>query len=386
MSDNPIPFGRPILDDAVFERVRTVLESGILVHGEVTPAFEAAFAERIGAAHAVAVSSCTAGLHLTLFVQGIGPGDRVVVPAMTHVATAHSVELQGAEPVFVDVDPATGNMDPAALEAVEGPLAAIMPVHYLGLPCDMDRIRAVADAKDAFVLEDCALAVDASYGERKAGTLGLAGSFSFYPVKHMTSIEGGMVTTDDEELAASLRKRRAFGYNRMLGERARPGIYDVDALGFNYRMSEVEAAVGLAQLDQLDGFQEARARNAAQLHAALKGIEGLTLFPLKHGAAISSHYCLNAVLPRDGSVDRDTVVDGLKARGIGSSIHYPGPVPLFTYYSEKYGYHAGQFPVAEWLAEQTISLPVGPHLGEDGAGRIADAFAQAYQEGQKAGR
>ena len=190
MSDNPIPFGRPILDDAVFERVRTVLESGILVHGEVTPAFEAAFAERIGAAHAVAVSSCTAGLHLTLFVQGIGPGDRVVVPAMTHVATAHSVELQGAEPVFVDVDPATGNMDPAALEAVEGPLAAIMPVHYLGLPCDMDRIRAVADAKDAFVLEDCALAVDASYGERKAGTLGLAGSFSFYPVKHMTSIEG----------------------------------------------------------------------------------------------------------------------------------------------------------------------------------------------------
>ncbi|HAE02791.1 MAG TPA: cell wall biogenesis protein, partial [Rhodospirillaceae bacterium] len=151
---------------------------------------------------------------LTLFTRNIGPGDRVAVPAMTHVATAHSVELVGAQPVFIDVDPATGNMDPAALEAVDGPLAAIMPVHYLGLPCDMDRIHAVAQAKGAFVLEDCALAVDATWGDQKAGTLGLAGSFSFYPVKHMTSIEGGMVTTNDPALAHDLRRRRAFGYNR----------------------------------------------------------------------------------------------------------------------------------------------------------------------------
>lgn len=384
MSDDPIPFGRPMLDRAAFDRVAEVLESGILVHGQVTPAFEEAFAARAGARHAVAVSSCTAGLHLTLFVQGVGPGDRVAVPAMTHVATAHVVELQGAEPVFVDVDPATGNMDPAALEALDGPLAAVMPVHYLGLPCDMARIEAAAEARGAFVLEDCALALDATYDGSKAGTLGLAGSFSFYPVKHMTSIEGGMVTTDDDDLAAALRKRRAFGYNRMLGERARPGIYDVDALGFNYRMSEVEAAVGLTQLDRMDDFQAARAANATALHGALAALDGLTVFPLEHGGARSSHYCLNAVLPSDGSVNRDTVVDGLKARGIGSSIHYPGPVPLFTYYSEKYGYAAGDFPVAEWLAAQTISLPVGPHLGEDGAGRIADAFAEAYQEGQKA--
>ncbi|MEQ8602031.1 MAG: DegT/DnrJ/EryC1/StrS family aminotransferase [Marivibrio sp.] len=380
MTDAPIPFGKPMLDRPVFDAVNEVLESGILVHGQVTPAFEEAFAARIGAKHAVAVSSCTAGLHLVLFVNGVGPGDRVAVPAMTHVATAHVVELQGAEPVFVDVDPATGNMDADLLAAVDGPLKAVMPVHYLGLPCAMDAINEAAAAKGAFVLEDCALAVDAVYGTKKAGTLGLAGAFSFYPVKHMTSIEGGMVTTDDEELATQLRKRRAFGYNRMLGERARPGIYDVDALGFNYRMSEVEAAVGLKQLDQLDGFMAARAKNAETLHAALSEIDGVTAFPLEHGPARSSFYCLNAVLPRDGSVDRDKVVDGLKARGIGSSIHYPGPVPLFTYYSEKYGYRRGDFPVAEWLADQTISLPVGPHLGEEGAGRIADAFRAAYDD------
>ncbi len=380
MSDTPIPFGKPQLDADAFDAVRSVLESGMLVHGTVTPAFEAAFAQRIGAAEAVAVSSCTAGLHLTLFTRNIGPGDRVAVPAMTHVATAHSVELVGAQPVFIDVDPATGNMDPAALEAVDGPLAAIMPVHYLGLPCDMDRIHAVAQAKGAFVLEDCALAVDATWGDQKAGTLGLAGSFSFYPVKHMTSIEGGMVTTNDPALAHDLRRRRAFGYNRALGERTRPGLYDVDILGMNYRMNEVEAAVGLAQIAHLDHFMADRSRNDAALRAILSRIDGLTLFPDRHGKATSSHYCINAVLPRDGSVSRDRVVDGLNARKIGSSVHYPGPVPLFTYYSQKYGYKAGQFPVAEWLADQTISLPVGPHLTKGDAERVGNAFQEAYSE------
>lgn len=380
MSDTPIPFGKPQLDDAAFDAVRRVLESGMLVHGKVTPQFEAAFAERIGAAEAVAVSSCTAGLHLMLFVKGIGPGDRVAVPAMTHVATAHSVELVGAQPVFIDVDPATGNMDPARLEAESGPLAAIIPVHYLGLPCDMDRICAVADAKGAFILEDCALAVDATWDGVKAGTLGLAGSFSFYPVKHMTSIEGGMVTTNDADLATELRRRRAFGYNRALGERARPGLYDVDVLGMNYRMSEIEAAVGLSQIPRLDAFQAARRDNDRVLRDMLGDAEGLTIFPERHGKAQSSHYCLNAILPRDGSVTRDRVVDGLTARGIGSSIHYPGPVPLFTYYQEKYGYKAGDFPVAEWLAEQTISLPVGPHLTDGDAERLGKAFLAAYSD------
>ena len=207
---------------------------------KVTPAFEEAFAERIGTRHAIAVASCTAGMHLTLFVREIGRGHKIAVPAMTHVATAHCVELAGATPVFVDVDPKTGNMCPDQLDAVADPLSVIMPVHYLGLTCEMDRIQATADRHGAFILEDCAVAMDAQYKGRKAGNLGLAGSFSFYPVKHMTSIEGGMVTTNDDHLAEQLRKRRAFGYNKALGERSRPGLYDVDELGFNYRMSEIE--------------------------------------------------------------------------------------------------------------------------------------------------
>lgn len=379
-----IPFGKPILEDPTKQAVLDVLDSGMLVHGKVTEAFEAAFAERIGVEHAIAVASCTAGLYLVLFCQGIGPGSKVAVPAMTHVATAHSVELLGAQPIFVDVDPATGNMDPKALEAtiasLEGRLDAIIPVHYLGLPCEMAEIRRLAKECGAFILEDCALAVDAEYEGRKAGGLGLAGAFSFYPVKHITSIEGGMVTTDDAALAHELRRRRAFSYNRMLGDRTRPGMYDIDGLGGNFRMSEVEAAVGLSQLSQLDGFQLARSQNDKILREGLSECKALHRFPNQTERSQSSHYCFNIILPKDGSIDRGAVQDALKARGVGTSIHYPGAVPLFTYYREKYGAEPGSYPVAEWLGAQTISLPVGPHVSRSDAAHIVTAVLEALAE------
>jgi len=385
MSESPIPFGKPMIDAAEIEAMTRVMSGTQLVHGPVTKAFEEAFAARIGAKRAVSVSSCTAGLHLSLFAQGIGPGDEVMVPAMTHVATAHAVEFCGARPVFVDVEPDTGNIDAGALEKAAGPRTkAIMPVHYLGLPCDMDRINAVAERAGAVVVEDCALAVDATYDGRKAGTLGTTGCFSFYPVKHMTTLEGGMVTTNDDALADAIAKRKAFGYDRTLGERKVPGLYDVDVLGYNYRMNEGQSAVGLAQLAKLDRFQAARARNYATLKAALAGIEEVTIFEACKDKAVSSHYCLNAVLPRDGRFDRNAMIAELNAEGIGTSIHYPRPVPLMRYYTERYGYRAGQFPVAEWLAAQTISLPVGPHLAENDPARIAQALKKIVRRARAA--
>jgi len=375
MTDTPIPFGKPMIDAAEIEAMTRVMSGPQLVHGSVTKTFEDAFGARIGAKRAVSVSSCTAGLHLSLFAQGIGAGDEVLVPAMTHVATAHAVEFCGARPVFVDVEPETGNLDVAALgNAVGAKTKAIMPVHYLGLPCDMDRINAIARRVGAVVVEDCALALDATYDGRKAGTLGTTGCFSFYPVKHMTTLEGGMVTTNDAALADAIAKRKAFGYDRTLNERKVPGLYDVDVLGYNYRMNEVQASVGLAQLAKLDGFQAARARNYAVLKGALAGVEELTVFDARNGKSVSSHYCLNVVLPHDGSIDRNAMIAALNAKGIGTSIHYPRPVPLMRYYVERYGYRAGQFPVAEWLAAQTISLPVGPHLAADDPACIAQAL------------
>jgi perosamine synthetase len=379
-----IPFGKPMLSKLEIERVSQVLSGSTLVHGPVTREFEEGFAERIGAPYAVSVSSCTAGLHLSLIALGIGPGDEVIVPAMTHVATAHAVEYVGAIPIFVDVFDDSGNMNVAMLSSlITSRTKAIMPVHYLGLPCRMDVIRNLIHGTDIAVVEDCALAVDATFNGVKAGMLGDAGTFSFYPVKHMTTVEGGMVTTSNKKLAESVRKHRAFGYDRALGERSKPGIYDVDSLGFNYRMNEVDAAVGVTQLDKLDDFQKIRKENYSRLFNLLNDLDQLTIFNPVQGEAVSSHYCFNIVLPRDGSVNRDKVVEELSMAGIGSSVHYPCAVPLFSYYKGKYGYKNGQFPVAEWIASQTISLPVGPHLPSDGPEKIAAQLKKSFLQNQK---
>ena len=357
-----------------------VLSGSMLVHGPRTSAFEAAFAKRVGTRHAIAVSSCTAALHLSLKAGDIGPKDTVIVPAMTHAATAHAVEYCGARALFVDVDRHTGNIDvEAAAAAATGhpALRALMPVHYLGLPCSMDAIGKIARESGAIVIEDCALAIDATFAGMNAGSLGNAGCFSFYPVKHMTSIEGGMVTTDDDELAARIRKRRAFGYDRTPAERREPGVYNVDDLGLNFRMNEVEAAIGLVQLERLGEFQAIRATNAETLRAALTDIREIAILPERCGTARSSNYCINVVLPEDGNLPRKEVVATLSAAGIGTSVHYPVALPLSTYYRRRYGHEPGDFPVAEWLANKTISLPVGPHLDGDDMHYIADSLKSA---------
>lgn len=371
MTRTSIPFGKPMLSPEAIESVIKVLNGHTLVHGPFTQSFEEMFARRVGVEHAVSVSSCTAGLHLSLVVNDVHRGDEVIVPAMTHVATAHAVEYCGARPIFVDVEADTGNIDPKNIRgALSGRTRAIMVVHYLGLPCAMGEIADIAEGSDIFVIEDCALAVDATYDGQKVGGLGLTGCFSFYPIKHITTIEGGMVTTNDRSIAEAVRKFRAFGYDKSLGERSKPGIYDVTAPGYNYRMNEVEAAVGLSQLSHLDQFQIARAENYKDLKEILDDVQELTIFEASKDKSVSSHYCLNAILPRDGRINRDEVVAELNHAGIGTSVHYPKAVPLTAFYAEKYGHLTGQFPVAEWLAKQTISLPVGPHLNPGDARKI----------------
>lgn len=367
-----------MIGDEEIAAVSTILSGTQLVHGPEAKSFESEFAKRLGVAHATTVSSCTAGLHLSLFVKCVGPGDKVIVPAMTHVATAHAVEYCGAEPVFADVLVDNGNIDPVIVAAsMNEDVRAIMAVHYLGLPCEMDKLLEIANSHDAFIVEDCALAVDATFDGVKTGNFGMTGCFSFYPVKHMTTLEGGMVTTNSDEIAALISNRKAFGYDQMLGERKVPGVYDVAALGYNYRMNEVQAAIGLVQLGKLDVFQAARAENHTALKNALSEMEEVTVFEAEQGKAKSSHYCLNAVLPRDNSIDRNAVIKLLNGQGIGTSVHYPKAVPHFKYYREKYGYRQGQFPIAEWLGAQSISLPVGPHVRPEDAQTISDALKVA---------
>lgn len=367
-----IPFGKPNINHKEIDAINKVMESGILVHGNYTKDFERVFAERIGTRNAIAVSSCTAGLHLSLFVNQIKEGDKVAVPAMTHVSTAHVIELQGATPIFIDVDPETGNMNPLLLNKAlnENSVKAIMPVHYLGLPCEMEEINSIAKKHNAIVIEDCALSLDGKYKGRQTGSLGLCGCFSFYPVKHMTSIEGGMVTTNNDDLAKNIRKARAFGYNKELGERSRPGIYDVDKLGFNYRMNEVEAAVGLFQIQKLDNSLRKRKRNYKIIKSHLTKFDELFIFPETSKSSESSYYCLNIILNKNIKNLRDLLQDFLRENQIGTSIHYPSAVPLFTYYKNKYSYNIGDFPVAENIGNNTLSLPLAPHVKEEHAEKI----------------
>lgn len=369
---NHIPFGKPNITEKEIEGIIKVMESGILVHGNVTKNFEEAFAKRIGVKNSVSVSSCTAGLHLSLFVNNIGPGDRVAVPAMTHVSTAHVIELQGAMPVFIDVKKDTGNMNPDLLydEFKNGSFKAIMPVHYLGLPCEMEKILNIADESNAIVIEDCALSLDGEYSGQKTGSIGDCGCFSFYPVKHMTTIEGGMVTTNNDELAKKIRKARAFGYNKELGERTRPGIYDVDKLGFNYRMNEVEAVVGLNQLEKLNSSLKRRKRNYEIIKSYLVNNPNLFIFPEKSQNAVSSYYCMNIILHNSEKDIRNKLQDFLKKLNIGTSIHYPSAVPMFSYYREKYNFKSGDYPIAQMIGEKTLSIPLAPHVTEENANKI----------------
>ena len=302
--------------------VLEVLESGVLAHGPKIRAFEQAFCAFTGAPHAVAVASCTAGLHLYYFAAGLGPGDEVLVPAMTHTATAHAVELTGARAVFVDAEPRTCNMDLDALEAAITPRTrAISPMHYLGYPLDMERVRRIADARSLMVVEDCALALGTRLHGTHAGLFGAVGCFSFYPVKHITTAEGGMVICRDEALARRFERVRAFGMDKHVGERTVPGLYDVQELGFNYRMSDIEAAIGCEQLRKLPRFLEARRANHRVLLQELKAIEEVAVLHEDRPGFEPSYYCLVALLRGCLAARRNDVLLALKELGIGTSVY-----------------------------------------------------------------
>ncbi|CCQ73084.1 UDP-4-amino-4-deoxy-L-arabinose--oxoglutarate aminotransferase [Magnetospira sp. QH-2] len=372
-----IPFGRPMIGDEEQQAVAAVLAGSILVHGPKTLAFEEAFRQFTDAPHAVAVSSCTAGMHLFWHEHGLGKGDEVVVPAQTHVATAHAVALTGARPIFVDADPVTGNMDVSRVEsAITERTKGIVVVHFLGLPADMTSLAMLAKRHGLLLLEDCALSVGASLDGSHTGLWGDAGVFSFYPVKHMTTAEGGMVITRNQDLAERLRLIRAFGVNRTHGERATPGVYNVPELGFNYRMNEINAAIGIEQVKKLPGFLTKRAENRNTLADALADIEELTPLASGNDRVVHGHYCLSTLLPQGWEAKRSALIKGLKERGVGSSVYYPHPVPRLDYYQNQYGYRDSDFPSAARISDTSIALPVGPHLTPDHMKRIATAIKE----------
>ena len=360
-----IPFGKPLIGDEERAAVADVLAGTTLTHGPKVKEFEAAFAEFTGAPHAIATATCMASLHLAYLFLDIGPGDEVIVPAQTHVAMAHAVQAVGARPVFCDAEPDTGNVDLDQLESlITDRTRAISVVHYLGLPVDMERVLAIARSRDLFVVEDCAIALGARIGGKHVGLHGDIGCFSFYPVKHITTGEGGMVITNREDVADRVSKQRAFGIDKsVLADRRHTGAYEIEYLGFNYRMGEIGAAMGVEQMKRLPGFIEERASNYRALAAGLTDVPELRVIASDtKGEREASHYCLVAELDDDLKERREELIDELKAEGVGTSVYYPKPLPDTRFYRETYGEDAGSYPVAARISYGSIAFPVGPHL------------------------
>lgn len=377
-----IPFGKPMINQLEKDAVLNVMDGSILVHGPVATQFENKFASFTNAPNAVSVSSCTAGMHLIYFALGYGPGDEVIVPAQTHIATAHAVELTGAKPVFVDSEKNTGNINIEAIEsAINSKTKAIAVVHYLGVPVDMPKVVQIAKKHNLFLLEDCALAPGAKIDNIHVGLHGDAGVFSFYPVKHFTTAEGGMIILKDESLSKKLKLLKAFGVNRTHGERKIPGVYDTVALGFNYRMSEIHAAIGVVQLDKLPDFLKIRKNNFEALENNLKYIRGLSILPQpSDGHLESCHYCLGVLLDENIASKRSEIINLLSEEGIGSSVYYPQPVPRMSYYKEKYGYDKKKYINASRISDAMIALPVGPHLEVDDMKKIAEVLKNIMEK------
>ena len=319
-------------------------------------------------------------MHLLYFTLGIGPGDEVIVPAQTHVATAHAVELTGAKAVFVDVCLETGNISPKLVEkAITKNTRAIAVVHYLGVMADMPELNKIAKANGLFLLEDCALAHGAEMNGIHAGLHGDAGVFSFYPVKHMTTGEGGTIILNNTELASKLKLTKAFGIDRSHSERKTPGIYDSLTLGFNYRMSEVHAAIGIPQVDKLPAFIDIRRKNFRRLEAGIKKITGIEILPQpENNNNKCSFYCLGLLLDSNNQNKRKDVMSMLSDVGIGTSIYYPSPVPRLSYYKTKYGYDSAKFRNAEIISDNIIALPVGPHLNEQDIDYIIENIVKIW--------
>ena len=361
-----IPFGRPWINGQEGAAAVRVLDGPILTHGPEGEAFEAEFGECLGPnARAVAVSSCMAALHLACVYYGIGRGDEVIVPAETHTATAHAVEWTGARPVFVDCDPATGNVTIDRIaEAISPRTKALMVVHFVGIPCDMPAIVTLAERHGLKVIEDCALALGARWDGVHVGLFGDVGCFSFYPVKHITTGEGGMVVSRHPEVIAGIRRLRAFGVDRPHSQRGVQGMYDVPTLGLNYRMTEIQAAIGRVQVTKLPEILARRRASFERLRDRLAGAAGIRVLESLDPRATGSHYCLSVVLASPRHEQRDQVATRLAAAGIGTSVYYPHPVPRLTYYRYRYGYDDSRYPAAENVSDASVALPVAPPVSE----------------------
>ncbi len=376
MNDDPyIVFGSPIIGQAEIDAVTRTLETCWIGTGPRVHEFQTAFAQYVEARHAVAVSSCTAALHLAMVVSGVGEGDEVVTTPMTFCATANAIIHTGATPVFVDCQRDTMNIAPDAIEAAITPRTrAILPVHFAGRPVDLDAIRAIARKHDLLVIEDAAHAIETRYKGRKVGSISDLTCFSFYVTKNMTTGEGGMVTTNDPGLAEKIRVYGLHGLSADAWSRfSDKGYkhYDVVFPGFKYNLTDIAASLGLVQLPKLEGWLKRREEIWERYDAAFAGL------PVVRPAAVEpdtvhARHLYTLLVTDDAPVGRDELIGELHKRRIGAGVHYRA-LHTHPYYRERWGFRAEQFPNAYFVGEHTLSLPLTPKLTDGEVERVVAA-------------
>jgi UDP-4-amino-4,6-dideoxy-N-acetyl-beta-L-altrosamine transaminase len=377
-----LPYGRQLIDDDDVAAVAAALRSDFLTTGPAIDAFEQKLCEAVGAKYAVAVSNGTAALHAACFAAGLGHGDEALVPAITFLATANAVRYCNAEPRFVDVDQDSGLSCAGHFEArLTMRTRALLPVHLTGRPADLAPIRALAKKRDLLIIEDAAHALGARYGGQPIGACEHSNMaiFSFHPVKHITTAEGGAITTNDAALAKKMRSFRSHGMVRdaadLVNAQDGPWYYEQQELGFNYRLTDVQAVLGTSQLGKLDRFLARRRAIAARYDALLAGAKYVR--PIDRGTeGAESAYHLYAVLFDFAALGRSRaeLVAALQARGIGTQVHYI-PVPQQPYYAAR-GHHVSEFPGARSYYARTLSLPMYPAMTDDDVERVAAAVRE----------
>jgi len=341
----------------------------------------------VGAKHAISVTSCTAGLHLALLAHELGPGDEVITTAMTWPTTVNVIEFVGARPIFADVDPGTLQLDAKTVEVLlTKKTRAILPVHFAGQACDLDALAAIASRHGLLLIEDAAHAVGTEYRGKRIGAHGNSACFSFHPIKNITTGEGGMVTTDDDDLAEKLRLLRFHGVNRDAWTRysgTTSPRYETVMPGLKYNLTDIQAALGIHQLARLNGFIERRAKLATLYQEGLASIDAITLRAAAEGTTRHAWhlFIVNLKLERV-SCDRDRFMELLRERGIGTGLHFTA-VHLHRYYRDRYGHAPGDLPHTEAASESVISLPLFPDMNESDVVRVCDTIRQLAAEVSK---
>lgn len=378
--EQKIPLSDIDLDEEEIEEVTKVLKSKWLSMGPVTKEFEEQFAKYLGVKHAFAVANGTAALHIAHKVLCIGLGDEVIVPSLTFVATASSVLYCEAKPAFADITSLDiFNISPDdILEKITKRTKAITIVHYGGYPCDMDAIMEIAEDYNLKVIEDAAHAPGAEYKGKKAGTIGDVGCFSFFANKNLVTGEGGMIVTNDDALAERIRIMRSHGMTTLTWDKHKGHAYsyDIEDMGFNYRINEIASAIGLVQLKKLNENNEKRRKIVEEYRKRLENISAISV-PFKNHKEKSSYHIFPILLAED--ISRDEFIDKLKEKGIQTSMHYP-PIHLFTYYQKMFGFREGMLQKTEFVGEHEVTLPLYPEMNKENIIYTIESADKAVQE------